>query len=167
MTDHTHPVSAASELRSPRVSQLMRKRKRKRLMLIGGAMAVLALAIALVLVAFSQDIRYFRTPEDVTAEDIASGARFRLGGLVKEGTVVRGTDKHVSFAVTDTIKDLTVTYEGILPDLFREGQGIVAEGRFTPDGTFIADNVLAKHDENYMPKDVADSLKAKGVWEGN
>jgi cytochrome c-type biogenesis protein CcmE len=73
----------------------------------------------------------------------------------------------VSFGVTDTLKQVTVTYEGILPDLFREGQGVVAEGRFTPDGVFIADNVLAKHDENYMPKDVADSLKEKGVWEGN
>lgn len=164
MTDHTH--SAPVPPSAGRVSHILRKRKRKRLMLIGGGMAVLAVAIALVLVAFSQDIRYFRTPDDVTAEDIASGARFRLGGLVKDGSVVRGSDKHVSFAVTDTLKQLTVTYEGILPDLFREGQGIVAEGRFTADGTFVADNVLAKHDENYMPKDVADSLKAKGVWEG-
>ncbi|MBX8824570.1 cytochrome c maturation protein CcmE [Ochrobactrum sp. SFR4] len=145
----------------------MRNRKRKRLILISGAMAVLALAIGLVLIAFSQDIRYFRTPDDVTAEDIASGARFRLGGLVEAGSVVRGADKNVQFAVTDTLKQVTVTYEGILPDLFREGQGVVAEGRFTPDGVFIADNVLAKHDENYMPKDVADSLKEKGVWEGN
>lgn len=160
-------ASTSAENRAPRVSQVMRNRKRKRLILISGAMAVLALAIGLVLMAFSQDIRYFRTPDDVTAEDIASGARFRLGGLVEAGSVVRGADKHVSFGVTDTLKQVTVTYEGILPDLFREGQGVVAEGRFTPDGKFIADNVLAKHDENYMPKDVADSLKEKGVWEGD
>lgn len=161
------PTSEAGVTDKPRVSQIMRKRKRKRLFLISGAMAVLALAIALVLVAFSQDIRYFRTPDDVTAEDIASGARFRLGGLVEAGSVVRGAGEHVRFSVTDTLKQVSVTYEGILPDLFREGQGVVAEGRFTPDGVFVADNVLAKHDENYMPKDVADSLKEKGVWEGN
>lgn len=167
MTHSQISASPSGAGRAPRPSPMMRNRKRKRLILISGALAVLALAIGLVLIAFSQDIRYFRTPDDVTAEDIASGARFRLGGLVEAGSVVRGTDKHVSFAVTDTLKQVTVTYEGILPDLFREGQGIVAEGRFTPDGVFIADNVLAKHDENYMPKDVADSLKAKGVWEGN
>lgn len=167
MTHSQLSASPSAENHTPRVSQVMRNRKRKRLILISGAMAVLALAIGLVLIAFSQDIRYFRTPDDVTAEDIASGARFRLGGLVEAGTVVRGADKHVQFAVTDTLEQVTVTYEGILPDLFREGQGVVAEGRFTPDGVFIADNVLAKHDENYMPKDVADSLKEKGVWEGN
>lgn len=167
MTHSQISASSSGAGRAPRPSTMMRNRKRKRLFLISGGLAVLALAIGLVLIAFSQDIRYFRTPDDVTAEDIASGARFRLGGLVEAGSVVRGTDKHVRFAVTDTLKQVTVTYEGILPDLFREGQGIVAEGRFTPDGVFIADNVLAKHDENYMPKDVADSLKAKGVWEGN
>ena len=167
MTHSQLSASSSAENHTPRVSQVMRNRKRKRLILISGAMAVLALAIGLVLIAFSQDIRYFRTPDDVTAEDIASGARFRLGGLVEAGSVVRGADKHVQFAVTDTLEQVTVTYEGILPDLFREGQGVVAEGRFTPDGVFIADNVLAKHDENYMPKDVADSLKEKGVWEGN
>lgn len=167
MTQNQLSVTPAAKDRTVRVSQVMRNRKRKRLILISGAMAVLALAIGLVLIAFSQDIRYFRTPEDVTHEDIASGARFRLGGLVEAGSVLRGADEHVRFAITDTIKQVTVTYEGILPDLFREGQGIVAEGRFTPDGVFIADNILAKHDENYMPKDVADSLKAKGVWEGD
>ena len=89
----------------------------------------------------------------------------RLGGLVKEGTVVRGEGTRVSFAVTDTLKDVSVTYDGILPDLFREGQGVVTEGLFNGDGQFVADTVLAKHDENYMPKEVVDSMKEKGVWQ--
>ncbi|GAB1581411.1 cytochrome c maturation protein CcmE [Phyllobacterium phragmitis] len=142
-------------------------RKQKRLAVIVGALGVLALAVALVLVAFSQDIRYFRTPSDLTTQDITSDARFRLGGLVEKGTVVRGAGTQVQFAVTDTIRSVKVVYDGILPDLFREEQGVVTEGRFGPDGTFVADSVLAKHDENYMPKDVADSLKEKGVWQGN
>ncbi len=101
----------------------------------------------------------------MTEQEITSGARFRLGGLVEEGSVTReGSELH--FTVTDTIKTVNVVFEGIAPDLFREGQGVVAEGRFGPDGVFRADNVLAKHDENYVPKDLADSLKKKGVWEG-
>lgn len=141
------------------------QRKRKRLILIGGALAVLAVAVGLMLMAFSQDIRFFRTPADLTAQDMTSGSRFRLGGLVEEGSVSReGSELH--FTVTDTIKTVKVVFEGIPPDLFREGQGVVAEGRFGDDGVFRADNVLAKHDENYVPKDLADSLKEKGVWEG-
>ncbi|MFW7357423.1 MAG: cytochrome c maturation protein CcmE [Brucella sp.] len=141
------------------------QRKRKRLFLIGGALAVLAIAVGLMLMAFSQDIRFFRTPADLTEQDMASGSRFRLGGLVEEGSVSReGSELH--FTVTDTIKTVKVVFEGIPPDLFREGQGVVAEGRFGDDGVFHADNVLAKHDENYIPKDLADSLKEKGVWEG-
>ncbi|KAB2655001.1 cytochrome c maturation protein CcmE [Brucella tritici] len=141
------------------------QRKRKRLFLIGGALAVLAIAVGLMLMAFSQDIRFFRTPADLTEQDRASGSRFRLGGLVEEGSVSReGSELH--FTVTDTIKTVKVVFEGIPPDLFREGQGVVAEGRFGDDGVFRADNVLAKHDENYIPKDLADSLKEKGVWEG-
>ncbi|WP_420959916.1 cytochrome c maturation protein CcmE [Brucella sp. IR073] len=140
-------------------------RKQKRLAVISGALAVLGLAVALVLVAFSQDIRYFRMPDDLTAEDMASGARFRLGGLVEKGTVVRGAGTRVEFSVTDTIRSVKVVYDGILPDLFREEQGVVTEGRFNPDGVFVADSVLAKHDERYMPKEVADGLKEKGLWQ--
>lgn len=141
------------------------RRKRKRLLLIGGAMAVLAVAVGLMLMAFSQDIRFFRAPSDLTAADMASGARFRLGGLVERGSVKHeGSDLY--FTVTDTIKTVKVVFEGIPPDLFREGQGVVAEGRFGPDGMFRADSVLAKHDEKYVPKDLADTLKKKGVWEG-
>ncbi|RUX21250.1 cytochrome c maturation protein CcmE, partial [Mesorhizobium sp. M2A.F.Ca.ET.042.01.1.1] len=92
------------------------------------------------------------------------GQRIRLGGLVENGTVVRGSGATVAFSVTDTQKSVKVTYTGILPDLFREGQGVITEGAFGPDGVFVADSVLAKHDERYMPKEVADGLKAKGVW---
>ncbi len=141
------------------------QRKRKRLFLIGGALAVLAVAVGLMLMAFRQDIRFFRTPADLTEQDMASGSRFRLGGLVEEGSVSR-EGSELRFTVTDTIKTVKVVFEGIPPDLFREGQGVVAEGRFGDDGVFRADNVLAKHDENYVPKDLADSLKEKGVWEG-
>lgn len=141
------------------------QRKRKRLFLIGGALAVLAVAVGLMLMAFSQDIRFFRTPADLTEQDMASGSRFRLGGLVEEGSVSR-EGSELRFTVTDTIKTVKVVFEGIPPDLFREGQGVVAEGRFGDGGVFRADNVLAKHDENYIPKDLADSLKEKGVWEG-
>lgn len=147
------------------IKRTMSDRKRKRLMLIGGALAVLTLALGLMLVAFNQDIRFFRTPADLTPTDMSSGARFRLGGLVEKDTVQRsGTE--LRFIVTDTIKTVPVFFDGIVPDLFREGQGVVAEGRFEPDGVFHADSILAKHDENYIPRDLADSLKAKGVWEG-
>ncbi|MEN5276134.1 cytochrome c maturation protein CcmE [Brucella sp. TWI432] len=147
------------------LARAVSQRKRKRLIMIGGALTVLAVAVGLMLMAFSQDIRFFRTPADLTEQEITSGARFRLGGLVEEGSVTRvGSELH--FTVTDTIKTVKVVFEGIAPDLFREGQGVVAEGRFGPDGVFRADSVLAKHDENYIPKDLADSLKEKGVWEG-
>jgi cytochrome c-type biogenesis protein CcmE len=95
---------------------------------------------------------------------IAPGTRFRLGGLVETGSVVRGEGTTIRFAVTDRAKTLPVTYTGVLPDLFREGQGVVAEGMLAPDGVFSADSVLAKHDETYMPPEVAKKLKAQGVW---
>ncbi|KYB46260.1 cytochrome c biogenesis protein CcmE, partial [Brucella anthropi] len=117
------------------LARTVSQRKRKRLMLIGGALVVLAIAVGLMLMAFSQDIRFFRTPADLTEQEITSGARFRLGGLVEEGSVTReGSELH--FTVTDTIKTVNVVFEGIAPDLFREGQGVVAEGRFGPDGVF-------------------------------
>jgi cytochrome c-type biogenesis protein CcmE len=141
-------------------------RKQKRLTIIVTGLSVLAVAAALVLFALRQEIVFFRTPSDLVDAPIAQGVRMRLGGLVEKGSVTRGEGTKVSFAVTDTIKEVQVSYEGILPDLFREGQGVVTEGTFGSDGTFVADSVLAKHDENYMPKEVADSLKAKGVWQG-
>jgi cytochrome c-type biogenesis protein CcmE len=141
-------------------------RKQKRLAIILSGLSVLGLAATLVLFALRQEIVFFRTPSDLADAPIAQGKRMRLGGLVEKGSVVRGEGVSVSFAVTDTLKTIKVSYEGILPDLFREGQGVVTEGAIGADGIFVADNVLAKHDENYMPKEVSDSLKARGVWQG-
>jgi cytochrome c-type biogenesis protein CcmE len=141
-------------------------RKKRRLTLIALAGAVLTLAAALVLVALNDRIVFFYSPTEIAAKAPVAGSRLRLGGLVAEGSVQRGADGSVSFAVTDTARTVQVTYRGILPDLFREGQGIVAEGVLTGAGTLAADNVLAKHDENYMPREVADALKQQGVWQG-
>ena len=140
-------------------------RKQKRLSVIVGALAFLAVATGLTFYALGQRTSYFYMPDDLTATAVPPGQRIRLGGLVKLGTVVRGQGTEVSFAVTDGAKSVPVVYAGILPDLFREEQGVVTEGAFRPDGTFVADSVLAKHDETYMPKEVADGLKANGVWQ--
>ena len=138
-------------------------RKQKRLAVIGGGVAFLVAAVLLVMFAFSQSIAYFYVPGDLAKADVPPGTRIRLGGLVESGTVKRGDGSTVTFTVTDTLATVPVSYTGILPDLFREGQGVVAEGAFGTDGLFVADTVLAKHDETYMPKDVADRLKAQGV----
>ncbi len=142
-------------------------RKQKRGALIGGGVAVLAVAVLLVLFALRDTIVFFHTPSDVAANKIATGQRFRLGGLVADGSVKRGQGINVEFAVTDTIGTVLVSYEGVLPDLFREGQGVVTEGRLDPAGRFVADTVLAKHDESYMPPEVAKALKEKGVKLGD
>ncbi len=115
--------------------------------------------------ALGQRASYFYMPADLQTANVEPGQRIRLGGLVETGTVKRGAGATITFAVTDKEKSVPVTYTGILPDLFREEQGVITEGSFGPDGTFVADSVLAKHDENYMPKEVADSLKKKGVWQ--
>jgi len=138
-------------------------RKQKRLSLILGGLAVIGLAAGLVLYALSDTITFFHTPSDLADTHVQVGQRIRLGGMVEKGSVTKGPGTVTSFGVTDTIKTVTVSYDGILPDLFREGQGVVTEGKLQPDGTFIADTVLAKHDENYMPRELAESLKAKGV----
>jgi cytochrome c-type biogenesis protein CcmE len=140
-------------------------RKRQRLTLVISGLAILGLAAGLVLYALRDTIVFFYTPSEVAERSIAPGQRIRLGGLVEKGSLVRGQGTAVTFVVTDTIKTLPVAYSGQLPDLFREGQGVVAEGKLDQAGTFIADTVLAKHDERYMPKEVADALKAKGVWQ--
>jgi len=145
-------------------------RKQRRLVLIGSSLGVLALAAALVLSALKDSIVFFNSPTDVVEKHIAPGTRIRLGGLVKPGTMQRGEKLAVSFEVTDGNRAIAVNYQGILPDLFREGQGVIAEGTVEPGGTFKADSVLAKHDEKYMPKEVADALKKQGHWkegEGN
>lgn len=140
-------------------------RKQKRLTVIVAGLGFLALAAGLTFYALGQKASYFYMPADVAAANLAPGQRIRLGGLVEKGTILRGQGTTVSFAVTDTHNSVKVTYTGILPDLFREEQGVITEGAFGPDGTFVADSVLAKHDERYMPKEVADGLKAKGVWQ--
>ena len=139
-------------------------RKQRRGILIGTCLAVLGVAVGLVLFAVRDSIVFFYSPSEVTEMGIAPGTRFRLGGLVETGSVVRGEGTTVRFVVTDQAKTLPVAYTGVLPDLFREGQGVIAEGTLEPDGVFHADNVLAKHDENYMPPEVAKKLKAQGVW---
>ncbi len=138
-------------------------RKQRRGVLIGVSVMVLTVAVGLVLFALRDSIVFFHTPSDVVEKNIATGQRFRLGGLVAEGSVSRGEGPKVTFIVTDTLRNLPVSYEGVLPDLFREGQGVVAEGILAPSGTFVADTVLAKHDETYMPPEVAKALKDKGV----
>jgi cytochrome c-type biogenesis protein CcmE len=142
-------------------------RKQRRGVLIGTCLAVLGVATGLVLFAMRDSIVFFYSPSEVAAMQIAPGQRFRLGGLVETGSVVRGEGTSVRFVVTDRAKTLPVTYTGVLPDLFREGQGVVAEGALEPDGVFHADNVLAKHDETYMPPEVAKKLKAQGTWRGD
>jgi cytochrome c-type biogenesis protein CcmE len=133
---------------------------------IAGGMGFIAAAVLLVMFAFSQSVAYFYMPADLAKTPVAPETRIRLGGLVGEGSVVRDTGSTVEFAVTDgSANAVMVKYTGILPDLFREGQGVVTEGMFaTGTNVFIADTVLAKHDETYMPKDVADRLKAQGLW---
>ena len=140
-------------------------RKQKRLSVIAGALAFLGAATALTFYALGQKASFFYMPAELQAATLEPGQRIRLGGLVEKGTIVRGQGTKVAFSVTDMEGSVPVTYVGILPDLFREEQGVIAEGSFGPDGIFVADSVLAKHDETYMPKEVADSLKAKGVWQ--
>ena len=139
-------------------------RKQRKLTIIGGALAVLAVAVGLVLNALRDSIVFFSTPTMVAEKHVAPGTPFRLGGLVQPGSLVHGDNLAVKFDVADSGAKLPVAFNGILPDLFREGQGIVAEGALDTSGVFRADIVLAKHDETYMPKDVADALKKQGHW---
>lgn len=139
-------------------------RKQRRGVLIGTCLVVLGVAVGLVLFAMRDSIVFFYSPSEVAEMGIAPGQRFRLGGLVETGSVVRGEGTTIRFVITDQSKTLPVTFTGMLPDLFREGQGVVAEGALSPDGVFHADSVLAKHDENYMPPEVAKKLKAQGLW---
>jgi len=139
-------------------------RKQKRLAIIAGIGVVLAAALSLILTALRDQIVFFRSPTEVVQGKVRPGDNFRLGGLVETGSVSRETGQTVRFTVTDGANTVKVTFQGLLPDLFREGQGVVTEGRLDPSGGFAATNVLAKHDENYMPREVADTLKKQGVW---
>jgi cytochrome c-type biogenesis protein CcmE len=140
-------------------------RKQRRLILIGSSLGVLAIAVALVLSSLRESIVFFNSPTDIAESKTTPGKRVRLGGLVKTGSVERGDNLQIHFKVTDGNKDIPVDYRGIVPDLFREGQGVIAEGHVEPGGTFIADTVLAKHDENYMPREVVETLKKQGHWQ--
>lgn len=138
-------------------------RKQRRLVLIGTGLGVLALAAVLVLTALRESIVFFNSPTDVVEKQVKPGTRIRLGGLVQPGTFER-EDLTARFDITDGNNAIRVSYTGILPDLFREGQGVIAEGTLVEGGGFRADTVLAKHDETYMPKEVADALKKQGHW---
>jgi cytochrome c-type biogenesis protein CcmE len=139
-------------------------RKKRRLIVISSVVAALGLALGLVLLALRDNIVFFFGPSELAQKPLQAGQRLRIGGLVKQGSLVREGSQTVRFAVTDTKQEIEVTYSGILPDLFREGQGIVAEGAIGQDRLFHANTILAKHDERYMPRDVADALKKQGVW---
>lgn len=139
-------------------------RKRRRLYLVVAGMAVLGLAASLVLMSFEDSLVFFHSPSDLAEKSMPAGRNFRLGGLVEEGSVVKdGVD--IRFRVTDLAETVQVHFRGLVPDLFREGQGVVTEGQLNEEGIFIASNVLAKHDENYMPPEVSESLKKAGHWE--
>ncbi|OWJ66909.1 cytochrome c maturation protein CcmE [Inquilinus limosus] len=138
-------------------------RKRRRLMLLGLAALGLGTASALALSAFQDNLLFFYSPTELHDGKVAEGQRFRLGGLVVDGSLQRLPDgQTITFTVTDTAFDVPVRYAGIVPDLFREGQGVVAHGRVAADGTFVADELLAKHDEKYMPPEVAKALQDAG-----
>ncbi len=141
-------------------------RKQRRLYFVVLGMLALGAAVGLVLNALGDNMVYFYTPSDLQAKHVQAGRRVRIGGLVEQGSVMKAGST-VTFRITDNTAVLPTTYTGILPDLFREGQGVVAEGKIGPDGVLHASEILAKHDEKYMPKEVADALKKSGQWQGD
>lgn len=138
-------------------------KKRRRIQVLALAAASLAAAVAIVAVTMREGIQFFRTPTQVTESPPPPSETFRIGGLVEEGSLVRGDGTAITFRVTDTNAAVPVSYKGILPDLFGEGEGMVGTGRMV-DGTFVATEILARHDETYMPVEVIDALKAQGVY---
>ncbi len=143
------------------------KRKHKRLSFVVVGMALLTAAVILILFALNDSVVFFYSPSDLAEQDVPPDRRFRLGGLVEENSVVRADDGvTTTFRVTDLSRTVAVSFRGLLPDLFREGQGVVAEGQLDAKGVFVASEVLAKHDENYMPPEVAEALRKSGQWQG-
>ncbi len=140
-------------------------RKARRLSLIAIALGVIGCAAALALYALKDNIVFFYGPSEAAQNHVAAGARLRLGGLVKPGSLVKSGADQANFAITDNAQEIAVAYNGQLPDLFREGQGVVVEGVLEATGQFRAETVLAKHDERYMPKEVVDTLKKQGRWQ--
>jgi cytochrome c-type biogenesis protein CcmE len=141
------------------------RKARRRLMVVGAAAPILALAVGLSLFAMRDAVVFFYGPSEARAENVPAGRVVRLGGLVEPGSVVKAADGQVTFAITDKVKTIHTVYHGDLPDLFREGQGVVAQGAFDKAGDFQAKQVLAKHDERYMPREVVKALKASGEWQ--
>jgi cytochrome c-type biogenesis protein CcmE len=139
-------------------------RRQRRLVLVLSSVGVMALAVTLMLMALGDNVTFFYSPSDLKTKSLAPGQRINLGGLVEKGSVVKGENALVTFTITDGSAKTPVRYNGILPDLFREGQGVVTTGRMGGDGVFQASSVLAKHDETYMPPEVAKALKDRGVW---
>ena len=138
--------------------------RKKRILMVCAILVGISISVILILTAFEKNLMYFYSPTEIINGDAPKARSFRIGGLVVTDSVIRNSDDlKVSFVLTDTMNEVKVIYEGILPDLFREGQGIVANGKLQPDNIFIADQVLAKHDENYMPPEVAEALEAAGA----
>lgn len=140
-------------------------RRSRRLALIAVALTVIGAAAGIALYALRDNIVFFYSPSEIAEKALQSGARLRVGGLVKAGTLVKSPGQNVAFVVTDGAHDLKVAYQGLLPDLFREGQGVVAEGVLETPGELRAETILAKHDERYMPREVVDALKKQGRWQ--
>jgi cytochrome c-type biogenesis protein CcmE len=140
-------------------------RRSRRLALIAVALAVVGAAAGIALYALRDNIVFFYSPSEIAEKAVESSARLRVGGLVKAGTLVKSPGQNVAFVVTDGAHDLKVAYQGLLPDLFREGQGVVAEGVLAAPGELRAETILAKHDERYMPREVVDALKKQGRWQ--
>lgn len=140
-------------------------RKGRRIALIGAVLAVIGVAAGLVLSSLSDNIVFFYSPSDVSMKHVAIGSHLRVGGLVEPGTVMKSAGENIAFAVTDGGKSLKVSFQGLVPDLFREGQGVVAEGVLTAPGELRAETILAKHDERYMPREIVEALKKHGRWQ--
>ena len=139
-------------------------RKKRRLYIVCLGLLCLGVATSLVLTAFEDSIVFFYSPTDIAEKGLEADRYVRIGGLVEEGSVERHPGNRIEFVVTDFSNRIPVTYSGILPDLFREGQGVVAEGKLDGEQIFVAQEILAKHDENYMPKEVAEALEKSGQW---
>ncbi|MDO5605043.1 MAG: cytochrome c maturation protein CcmE [Paracoccus sp. (in: a-proteobacteria)] len=139
-------------------------KKTRRIQVLAAAAVALALSVTLIGIGFSDGINLYRAPTQVMEEPPGDNERFRLGGLVEEGTLIRGQSETITFSVTDGAYSIPVRFTGVLPDLFQEGQGMIGTGKME-EGVFVATEILAKHDENYMPREVIDSLKATGVYE--
>jgi cytochrome c-type biogenesis protein CcmE len=142
------------------------KPKHQRLVFIAVTTIFLCLSVLLTMRAFRDNLVFFFSPSELAERSLSAEQRMRVGGLVETGSIVRADNDKVTFTITDGKATLKVQYQGLLPNLFREGQGVVAEGYLTGDGTFDAKTILAKHDENYMPKEVMDALKKTGHWQG-